>query len=30
MMKNLVKIGIGLLMVTAVFIGYMPQPDYLV
>lgn len=30
MMKNIVKIGAGLLMVASVFIGYMPQPEYLV
>lgn len=30
MVKNIVKIAVGLLMIIAVIIGYMPQPEYLV
>lgn len=30
MIKNIVKITVGVLMVVCVFIGYIPQPEYLV
>lgn len=30
MTKNIVKIGIGVLMVVSVLVGYIPQPEYLV
>lgn len=30
MIKNVIKIAVGLLMITVVLIGYIPQPEYLV
>lgn len=30
MMKNVIKIAVGLLMIVVVLIGYIPQPEYLV
>ena len=30
MIKNIVKIAVGLLMIVNVLIGYIPQPEYLV